>query len=158
MYVLYINVKQLIPVWKQMNFQQNRKLHNVVSDKRVNVMSSKNWRMSEDTDTISLRELKDYFECPVCLTVPRKPPIWQCDKVSRKLYRKTFLTFDYQGHMICSTCRPQVVSCPECRGRYNTTGFRLYFAEKLLERVPVTCRYSDEGCLVAMVPGCNSQL
>ena len=37
--------------------------------------------MNNDTDTISLNELKDYFECPVCLCVPRKPPIWQCDKV-----------------------------------------------------------------------------
>ena len=29
----------------------------------------------------ALEELKEYFECPVCLSVPRQPPIWQCDQV-----------------------------------------------------------------------------
>ena len=87
------------------------------------------------THTMSLQELKDYFECPVCLNVPRKPPIWQCDK----------------GHMICSICRPKVVTCPTCRGRYSLEQ-RLYFAERLLERVPVSCKYSEDGCEVELVP------
>ena len=34
-----------------------------------------------NSNYISLEELKDYFECPICLNVPRKAPIWQCDKV-----------------------------------------------------------------------------
>ena len=92
--------------------------------------------MGTITDTISLEELKDYFECPVCLSVPRRPPIWQCDK----------------GHMICGACRPQVVSCPTCRGKFSN-GHRLFFAERLLEKVPVSCRYSEEGCGVELVPG-----
>ena len=54
--------------------------------------------------------------------------------------------------MICSTCRPKVVTCPQCRGRYNA-GNRLYFAERMLEKVPVLCRFSDDGCDVEMVPG-----
>ena len=29
----------------------------------------------------ALEELMEYFECPVCLSVPRQPPIWQCDQV-----------------------------------------------------------------------------
>ena len=57
-----------------------------------------------------------------------------------------------QGHMICATCRPKVVTCPQCRGRYNS-GNRLYFAERMLEKVPVLCRFSDDGCDVEMVPG-----
>ena len=88
------------------------------------------------TQTMALDELKDYFECPVCLSVPRRPPIWQCDK----------------GHMICGTCRPKVVNCPTCRGRFSQEQ-RLYFAERLLEKVPVACKYSEEGCEVELVPG-----
>ena len=89
----------------------------------------------EITQTMALQELKDYFECPVCLSVPRRPPIWQCD----------------QGHMICSLCRPQVRACPTCRGRYSSEQ-RLYFAERLLEKIPVACKYSEEGCEVELVP------
>jgi len=84
---------------------------------------------------ISLEELKDYFECPICLNVPRKAPIWQCDK----------------GHTICSSCRPKVVTCPQCRARY-TAGNRNYFAERLLERVPVPCSFLEQGCEVELVP------
>ena len=36
-------------------------------------------------DTITLNELKEYFECPVCYVVPRRPPIYQCDKVCQFL-------------------------------------------------------------------------
>jgi len=33
-----------------------------------------------NVDSISLSDLKDYFECPVCYNVPRRPPIFQCEK------------------------------------------------------------------------------
>jgi len=51
--------------------------------------------------------------------------------------------------MICGTCRPRVHHCPQCRADYK--GHRLYFAERLLEKVPVPCKYSEEGCQVELV-------
>ena len=51
--------------------------------------------------------------------------------------------------MICSTCRPKVLTCPQCRGSLQP-GARLYFAERLLEEVPVPCRFSEEGCQVEL--------
>ena len=57
-----------------------------------------------------------------------------------------------QGHIICSSCRPKLRSCPQCRGRLQD-GARLYFAERLLEKVPAPCRYSTEGCTVELVTG-----
>lgn len=51
--------------------------------------------------------------------------------------------------MICGTCRPRVHNCPQCRAVYK--GHRLYFAERLLEKVPVPCKYNEEGCEVELV-------
>jgi len=83
---------------------------------------------------ISIDDLKEYFECPVCYSVPRRPPIYQCDK----------------GHMICHQCRPQLSHCPQCRSQLSD-GHRLLFAERLLERVPVPCNNTTEGCQVELV-------
>ena len=38
---------------------------------------------------ISTEDLREYFECPVCFLVPRKPPIYAC----------------IRGHMICASCK-----------------------------------------------------
>ena len=49
-----------------------------------------------NSNYISLEELKDYFECPICLNVPRKAPIWQCDKVFKRngsMQGKNFLHY-----------------------------------------------------------------
>ena len=51
--------------------------------------------------------------------------------------------------MICGRCRPRVQNCPQCRAVYK--GHRLVFAEKMLEMVPVPCKYIDEGCQVELV-------
>ena len=40
-------------------------------------------------------------------------------------------------------------TCPQCRGRLQA-GARLYFAERLLEKVPVCCQYSQQGCQVEL--------
>jgi len=84
-------------------------------------------------DNLLNSDLKEYFECPICYNIPRRPPIFQCDS----------------GHMICATCKPRVTICPQCRGQYR--GQRLYFAERLLEKIPVPCKYSDEGCQVELL-------
>ena len=103
-------------------------------------------------NVIPVEDLKRYFECPVCLCVPRNPPIYQCDKVTPNILLSTLsltLVPPPQGHMICSSCRPKVLTCPQCRGRLQP-GARLYFAERLLEEVPVPCRFSEEGCQVEL--------
>ena len=42
-----------------------------------------NQSQTPNADVILLEDLKRHFECPVCLTVPRNPPIYQCDRVSQ---------------------------------------------------------------------------
>ena len=51
-----------------------------VSASAATIMSGNNTVPGAATVT-ALKELKEYFECPVCLSVPRQPPIWQCDQV-----------------------------------------------------------------------------
>jgi len=80
-----------------------------------------------NNESTSLRNFKEYFECPVCYTVPRRPPIFQCS----------------EGHLICSECKPKVLHCPICRSGWSG---RLRFAEMLLEKVPHSCRYAGSGC------------
>ena len=55
------------------------------------------------------------LECPVCKTVPRSPPIYQCEN----------------GHMLCSNCRIRVQTCPTCRVEMGS--IRNLIAEKVLE-------------------------
>ena len=88
--------------------------------------------------TLSVEDLRNYLECPICLETPNRPPIFQCNK----------------GHLICSSCRPRVRVCPVCRVRLpsisNTN--RLLFAERLVQdRLPVPCKYADDGCPVELV-------
>ena len=52
------------------------------------------------SSSISTEEIREYFECPICLLVPRPgTPIFACS----------------QGHMVCNVCRPQIRLCPICR-------------------------------------------
>lgn len=82
---------------------------------------------------ISTEDLREYFECPVCFLVPRKPPIYAC----------------IRGHMICASCKPRMINCPTCRVSLDGQPYRLYFAERLLEeRVPISCTFADHGCKV----------
>ena len=44
------------------------------------------------------RQLSQELECPVCLQLPRNPPIFQCEN----------------GHLICCDCHPKLNSkCPQ---------------------------------------------
>ena len=89
-----------------------------------------------NSDSSLLAELTEYFECPVCLSVPRNPPIFQCDS----------------GHMLCGDCRLRVTICPQCRAP-GPPGLRLYFVERLLELVPRPCLHSAAGCQLEALPG-----
>jgi len=73
-------------------------------------------------------DLKDLLECPVCLRVPRSSPIFQCAR----------------GHVVCSECRPNVSTCPQCRDPLGN--IRSLISEKMLEKLPSVCKYTDQGC------------
>jgi len=78
--------------------------------------------------SVSADELKDVLECPVCLKVPRQPPIYQCER----------------GHCICSVCHAKLTNCPVCRIPLGKT--RSLIFEKVLSKMPHSCKFSDYGC------------
>jgi len=75
--------------------------------------------------------VKDVLECPVCLIVPRKGPIYQCNR----------------GHIVCNVCRSNLAICPQCNAtlRYNV---RCLVAEKMRDNVGIPCKFG--GCNVEM--------
>merc|ERR1719341_2702266 len=85
------------------------------------------------TDMIKKDDLKDILECPVCLRVPRGTPIYQCAR----------------GHIVCSECRPNVTTCPQCRDPLGN--IRSLISEKMLEKLPAVCKFADNGCQVEML-------
>jgi len=58
------------------------------------------------------------LECPVCFETSTIP-IFCCSET----------------HLICSSCRPKLQICPECRTRYEDVPKRHRFAEKIAEEV-----------------------
>jgi len=92
-------------------------------------------RKDASTDPIELSDnlikkddLKDLLECPVCLRVPRSSPIFQCAR----------------GHVVCGECRPNVSTCPQCRDPLGN--IRSLISEKMLEKLPCVCKFTDQGC------------
>jgi hypothetical protein len=83
-----------------------------------------------EPDFINTGILKNLLECPVCLTVPRKAPIFQCTR----------------GHIVCGECKPNVMTCPQCQ--IPLDNIRSLVSEKVLEQLPTSCKYADHGCLV----------
>jgi len=84
-------------------------------------------------DTIDHETLKDLLECPVCLRVPRTTPIYQCAR----------------GHVVCSECKPKVTTCPQCRDVLGN--IRSLVSEKVLEKLPASCKYVDNGCEIEVM-------
>ncbi|CAH1131171.1 unnamed protein product [Ceutorhynchus assimilis] len=68
--------------------------------------------------------------CPVCFEYMH-PPIFQCIK----------------GHSICSSCKPQVVPCPVCRGEIRST--QNFLLENITGRMIYPCKYHKVGCTLA---------
>ena len=86
-----------------------------------------------EPDFINTGILKNLLECPVCLTVPRKAPIFQCTR----------------GHIVCGECKPNVTTCPQCQ--IPMDNIRSLVSEKVLEQLPTSCKYVDHGCQVEMM-------
>lgn len=68
------------------------------------------------------------FECPVCFDYVL-PPIMQCQN----------------GHLVCSSCRTKLSSCPTCRVPI-ANNIRNLFMEKLATTMMFPCKYSSSGC------------
>ena len=82
------------------------KAHERVCDKRPQRLqggttSGSNGMENHQAQSLAVTEegLKDILECPVCLQVPRQPPIYQCER----------------GHCVCSVCHAKLTNCPVCR-------------------------------------------
>lgn len=88
-----------------------------------------------EPDVIKTDILKDLLECPVCLRVPRTTPIFQCAR----------------GHVVCGECKPNVTTCPQCREPLGN--IRSLVSEKVLEKLPASCKYADHGCQVELMRG-----
>ena len=77
-----------------------------MAEKAENGKSKYNFNLTSD-------DLEDMLECPVCLHIPEKPPIFQCPL----------------GHIICSKCHNLLAECPICREQIGNT--RSIISEKV---------------------------
>jgi len=66
----------------------------------------------------SIKEKENDLECPVCFETA-DVPIYMCSEM----------------HLICSTCKPKVRECPECRVPYTGPPKRHRYAEKTAEEL-----------------------
>jgi len=74
-----------------------KSLENVQNEKETTPVDSTS--SSPKLSCISLESLKTHLECPVCLTVPKVGPIYQCRN----------------GHLLCKECHPKMKCCPLCQ-------------------------------------------
>ena len=65
-----------------------------------------------------INEKEKELECPVCLDIACSP-IFMCS----------------EQHLICSTCRPKLSNCPECRVVYTGKNRKHRYAEKTAEEL-----------------------
>ena len=83
--------------------------------------------------TASGNDLTSLFECPVCFDFVL-PPIIQCQN----------------GHLVCSSCRQKLTSCPTCRVPISNT-IRNLPMEKLATTMMFPCKYSSSGCAISLL-------
>merc|ERR1719367_482152 len=75
-----------------------------------------------------LRELQESVMCPVCLSIPRQPPVPCCQN----------------GHVICIKCKERVEVCPTCR--VTMTNCVSQVAATIIQRIQHPCDWRDAGC------------
>ncbi len=68
--------------------------------------------------------------CPVCWYVRHDCKIFQCQN----------------GHLICEECYAKVHICPMCRIELQKPGHRNLYAEKSIKKLPLRCKYTEQGC------------
>ena len=77
----------------------------------------------------SSEDLREDLECPVCLSIPKKGPIYQCES----------------GHIHCNACHSGLRECPICRGPVGNT--RCLAIEKVIAKLPTKCKFNEYGCI-----------
>jgi hypothetical protein len=80
------------------------------------------------SESVSIKELESALQCPACNHLPRSTPIYQCES----------------GHILCTNCRIRLSKCPTCQMSVGQT--RSLFAEKMLQKIPLPCRFEIHGC------------
>ena len=76
----------------------------------------------------SSEDLREDLQCPVCFSIPRSGPIYQCES----------------GHLHCKKCHPGLRQCPICRGQIGNT--RSLMTEKLIAKLTTKCSFTEQGC------------
>ena len=94
------------------NLEDEEESEELVAEKAAEEAKQKNKIIKEARLEFLQHEitrLEQELKCPVCFD-PCTSPIYSCDA----------------QHMVCSTCRPQLDKCPECRARYRNLGRHRY--------------------------------
>ena len=79
-------------------------------------------------------DLLTMLECPICLDVAVRPPIYQCP----------------EGHLLCEDCNARLVDCPQCGHALMNSRNRT--AEELAEKLQVK---KDWRCLLMECIQCS---
>ena len=69
--------------------------------------------------------LKKRVECPVCLVVARKGPIYACPN----------------GHVVCQKCKLELELCPICRTKMGNN--KSLFAVDIIENILHKCKFAQ---------------
>ncbi|KAJ4428552.1 hypothetical protein ANN_24596, partial [Periplaneta americana] len=85
-------------------------------------------KRSREDDEILNQGLIGLLECPVCMDY-MGPPINQCRR----------------GHLVCSSCKPKLPSCPTCRSRFTES--RNLAMEKVADKLYYPCKNAHMGCI-----------
>ncbi|KAI6171567.1 Trf-1 [Aphelenchoides bicaudatus] len=83
----------------------------------------------EDFDVIFVGDVPPNLECKVCGQVLRVPQKLPCE------------------HLLCLNCTKDLKSCPTCNRAFHSTEIQTdRQTEKLIQKLPVKCSFSDNGC------------
>lgn len=93
-------------------------------------------KMAESLEQkFAIGSLNEQLECPVCLELPKSPPIYQCPN----------------GHMVCNICHGKLQECPQCREPLGKN--RNLFAENIMKW---PCPFAKHGCTDRFATNCGN--
>jgi len=102
---------------------------------RKNIPENDSDKMEEDIqeNTYPFEESDRNMECPICLDIPEKAPVFKC----------------VNGHIICNKCRPSLTTekCPICNVELGEE--RCFVTELYISNRPKKCRYERYGCKIS---------
>lgn len=91
--------------------------------------------------TVSARDIQEDLKCVQCHKVPSSAPIYDC----------------LNGHLICHRCQQGLansssfLTCPNPDCNVQFGGHRNLFAETVLSRLPLPCKFAIRGCPVEII-------